>query len=253
MPTNIEGLRSIAQNISNSVTPVFPERDNFYEAVYTHSFPFGLRWKNATFFKVAKPFTDDAALGSSTIKTPFNIATVKTTGIEFSLSYSNPATPFSGHLNSSVIHAIGSGELTGGFLPPSNDGPATDLDHDQRISLAIDVNYQPQNWFVNLESTDGSGLSNGFPGNVLHYGTGLFDFNQAAHTTPYWIFDFSVGHTISITKDNSLEPSMYITNIFNSHSPAERFIHNRRKLGKNRVTLSSRFPFINNQQKQSII
>lgn len=213
MPTNIEGLRSIAQNISNSVTPTFPERDNFYEAVYTHDFLFGLRWKSAAFFKLADPFTDDAALGSSAIKTPFNIATVKTTGIELSLSYSNPATPFSGHLNSSIIHAVGSGELTGGFLPPSNDGPATDLDHDQRISVVVDVNYQPQNWFINTEATYGSGLSNGFPGNVQHYGTGLFDFNQAAHTTPYWIFNFSTGHTFYLERGGAFELSIYVTNI----------------------------------------
>ena len=213
MPTNIEGLRSIAQHVSNSVTPTFPERSNFYEAVFTHRFPIGMRLKTAAFFKHASPFTDDATLGNTAIKTPFNISSVKTTGIELALSFSDPTTPFSGHLNSSVIHAIGSGPLTGGFLPPSSDGPATDLDHDQRVSIAADVNYQPVDWFINLQATYGSGLSNGFPGNISSYKTGLFDFNQAAHTTPYWILNLSGGRTFHLTGGSSFEPSIYVTNL----------------------------------------
>ena len=215
MPTNIEALRSIAQYASNSVTPTFPERDSYYEAVYTRSFPSNLRLKMAAFFKDASPFTDDAQIGNTAIKTPFNIATVKTTGIECSLSYSDPTTPFSGHLNSSIIHAVGSGPLTGGFLPPSSDGAATDLDHDQRLSIVADLNYQTQDWYVNPEATYGSGLSNGHPEDVSIYKTGLFDFNQAAHTTPYWIFNLSAGHTFRLKGGSTYEPSIYITNILN--------------------------------------
>ncbi|MFZ1081789.1 MAG: TonB-dependent receptor [Candidatus Kryptoniota bacterium] len=213
MPTNIEALRSIAQYTSNSVTATFPERDSYYEAVYTRSFPIDLRLKTAAFFKYASPFTDDAQIGNTAIKTPFNIATVKTTGLELSLSYSDPSTPFSGHVNSSVIHATGSGLLTGGFLPPSSDGSATDLDHDQRLSFVAVINYQPRDWFVNLEATYGSGLSNGHPEDVSNYKTGLFDFNQAAHTTPYWILDCSAGRTFHLAGGSSFEPSIYISNL----------------------------------------
>jgi hypothetical protein len=213
MPTNIEALRAVAQYVSNAVTPTFPERDSYYEAVYTHSFPFDLRLKTAAFFKDASPFTDDAQIGNTAIKTPFNIATVKTTGIECSLSYSDPTTPFSGHLNSSIIHAVGSGSLTGGFLPPSSDGIATDLDHDQRLSIVAGINYQTQDWYVNPEATYGSGLSNGHPEDVSIYKTGLFDFNQAAHTTPYWIFNFSAGHTFHVEGGGTFEPSIYVTNL----------------------------------------
>jgi TonB dependent receptor len=213
MPTNIEGLRSIAQHVSNSVTPTYPERSDFYEAVYTHRFSSGLKLKTAGFFKQAQPFTDDATLGNTAIKTPFNISTVRTTGIELALSYSDPTTPLSCHLNSSVIHAIGSGPLTGGFLPPSSDGPATDLDHDQRLSIVTDINYQPQDWFFNLEATYGSGLSNGHPEDISSYKTGLIDFNQAAHTTPYWILNCSAGRTFHFADGSSFEPSIYIANL----------------------------------------
>ena len=213
MPTNIEGLRSIARNVSNSVTPTVAERDDFFEAVYTNSLPFGLRVKLAVFHKHAAPFTDDATLGSSAIKTPFNIAVVNTNGLELALSYSAPSTPLSGYVNSSVIHAVGSGALTGGFLPLSSDGPATDLDHDQRLSVAIGLNFQPKDWFVNVEAIYGSGLSNGYPGNVPVYKTGLFDFNTPAHTAPSTIVNLGAGHIFHPSGDMTFEPSVYITNL----------------------------------------
>jgi hypothetical protein len=213
MPTNIEGLRSIARNVSNSVTSTVAERDHFFEAMYTHSLPLGLRIKFAAFHKHAAPFTDDATLGSSAIKTPFNIAIVNTNGIECALSYGAPSTAFSGYVNSSIIHATGSGVLTGGFLPPSSDGPATDLDHDQRLSVTIGINYQPKDWFANLEAIYGSGLSNGYPGNVPVYNTGLFDFNTPAHTSPATILNLGAGHTYHLGGEATLEPSFYITNL----------------------------------------
>ncbi len=56
MPTNIEGLRSIAQHVSNSVTPTYPERSNFYEAVYTHRFPLWFAVKNGGFLQACQSF-----------------------------------------------------------------------------------------------------------------------------------------------------------------------------------------------------
>ena len=57
MPTNIEGLRTIALTVSDSgaLVPTLPERDDFYEAVYTHDFGFGLRSKLDAFYKYATP------------------------------------------------------------------------------------------------------------------------------------------------------------------------------------------------------
>ncbi|HVN47938.1 MAG TPA: TonB-dependent receptor, partial [Bacteroidota bacterium] len=178
MPTNIEGLKSIAVNFNGSdvaLVPTLPERDDFYEAVYTHLFPFGLRSKADVFYKYATPGVDDQTIGSSAIKTPVNIAQVRTTGIELGLSYSDPVIPFSGYVNTSIIHAYGSGVISGGFLPLDSDGPATDLDHDQRLSIVSGFNYQPQDWFINVVAIYGSGLTNG---NAISFGTGLFDFNQ---------------------------------------------------------------------------
>lgn len=213
MPTNIEGLRTIEITQYDNGVPTFPERDDFYEAVYTHDFGFGLRSKLDGFYKYATPGVDDETVGASAVKTPVNIQDVRTTGIELGLSYNSPSTPFSGYINSSIIHAYGQGAVTGGFLPISDDGTATDLDHDQRLSIVASINYQPAQWYANLTGIYGSGLTNGNPNGVA-YQTGLFDFNTATHTTPSWILDVSGGYIFSLSDGSTLEPSLYITNLF---------------------------------------
>jgi hypothetical protein len=215
MPTNVEGLRTIALNVSSTLTPTLAERDDFFEAVYTHAFSGGLRGKLASFYKYSTPGLDDQTVGSSAIKTPVNISTVRTAGIEVGLAFNSPLTPFSGYVNGSVIHAYGSGPVTGGFLDISDDGPATDLDHDQRLSIVADVNYQPRDWFVNLKAIYGSGLTNGNPDGVA-YKTGLFDFNTATHTPPSWIVNLGFGHTLHMAGGATFEPSLYVTNLLNN-------------------------------------
>jgi hypothetical protein len=212
MPTNIEGLRSIAVNVSTALTPTLPERDDFYEAVFVHNFPFGMNAKVQGFYKIASPGLDDQTVGNSAVKTPVNIQIVHTTGINLGLSYSTPETPFSGYLNASIIHAYGSGIIGGGFLNFDSDGTATDLDHDQRLSVVTGLNYQPQDWFANLVAIYGSGLANGNP-DFTTYKTGLFDFNTGAHATPSWILNLALGYTFHIGDGSTLVPSLYITNL----------------------------------------
>lgn len=105
MPNNIEGLRSLSSNVAHSGVGTVAERSNFYEAVYSHSFEFGLRAKAAYFRKDSKPGVDDQTVGSSAVKTPVNIESVHVQGIDLGLSFSSPETPLSGYLNASVIHA----------------------------------------------------------------------------------------------------------------------------------------------------
>jgi hypothetical protein len=215
MPTNIEGLRSIAVNVSSSLTPTLPERDNFYEAVFIHNFPFGMTAKLQGYYKIAAPGLDDQTVGNSAIKTPVNIETVHLSALNLGFSYSSLETPFSGYVNLSVIHAYGSGIVSGGFLDYDNDGTATDLDHDQRLSIVTGLNYQPENWFANLVAIYGSGLANGNP-DFTDFKTGLFDFNQPAHTTPSWIFNFAFGYTFQLGGGSTFVPSLYVTNILNN-------------------------------------
>ncbi|HZK75529.1 MAG TPA: TonB-dependent receptor, partial [Candidatus Kapabacteria bacterium] len=235
MPNNLDGLSSIANLIypNNQYGDVLggtlAERDNFYEAVFTHSFDFGLRAKLEYFKKDATPGVDDASIGSSAIKTPVNITTVHTQAIELGLSYSSPLTPFSGYINSSIIHAYGIGPITGGFVPFASDGLATDLDHDQRLSVVASLNYQPSDWFANLVAIYGSGLTSGAndpnnPGNYLVNGvdvpfkTGLIDFNSPAHVPPSTIFNLGGGYTFHLAGGSTISPSLYIGNLFDNET-----------------------------------
>jgi hypothetical protein len=215
---NLEGLRQITSsaNIGADSTPTMSERDDYYEAGLTHSLDFGLRIKADIFKRVSLPGVDDQTVGSSAIKTPVNIAEVRTTGIELGLSYNATTIPLSAYVNASLIHAYGLGTISGGFLPFNDDGSGTDLDHDQRLSVVASINYQPQNWFANLTAIYGSGLTNGNGGYT--FGTGLFDFNQGAHTTPSWILNASVGYDIRLSGGSVLRPSLYVNNLLgNDH------------------------------------
>ena len=210
IPTNIEGLSSIATVIGDSASATFPEKDNLYEGGIIHNFLNGFTTKLDYFYKESTPGLDDETLGSSTIRVNVNINRVIVRGIELSLNYNDPANSFSGFMNASLLHAFGTGPVSGGFIPADYSTTPFDLDHDQRLSVVIGLNYQPANWFLNLVGIYGSGLSNG---NDIAFKTGLFDFNQAAHTTPAWIFNLSGGYSFRLGNGASLEPSLSITNL----------------------------------------
>ena len=211
IPTNIEGLNSIATAVGDSSTATLPEKDNLYEAGLIHKFGFGVSAKLSYFQKDASPGLDDETLGSSTIRVNVNIDKVKTRGIELSLDYTQPSSPFSAYLNGALIHAYGRGPVSGGFLPPDSSTDVFDLDHDQRLSVSAALNYQPDDWFINLTALYGSGLANG--NDDYAFKTGLFDFNQGAHTTPYWIFDLAAGYTFVLGGGSKLTPALYVTNL----------------------------------------
>ena len=212
MPTNIENLGAIASELGNNATPTYPEKDNLYEIAFMRNWENGFMTKIAGFIKDASPGLDDQTLGSSTIRVNVNINQVKVRGIELALTYNSSSIPFSGFLNASIIHAYGIGPITGGFIPQNLSTVPFDLDHDQRLSAVIGLNYQPEDWFVNLTGTYGSGLTN-YNGNYI-FKTGLFDLNQGAHTTPAFIFNVSAGYKFNLGGGQTLEPSIYITNIF---------------------------------------
>ena len=125
---------------------------------------------------------DDESLGASNIKININIGQVEVSGLELSLDYSEPLNPFSFYINGSIIHGYGEGLISGGFLPSDYTGPY-DLDHDQRLTLITGINYQPDNYFVNLIINYGSGLTNG--NDSYSYKTGLFDLNQVHILPPH--------------------------------------------------------------------
>ncbi|MCX6153126.1 MAG: hypothetical protein NT007_03085 [Candidatus Kapabacteria bacterium] len=216
MPTNIEGLRSISNLLENNSnqTATNPEKDDFFEVSYINLFNNGLSFKAAYFFKSASPGLDDQTIGSSSIKSPVNIQNININGLEFGISYNHSKIPLSFKLNSSLIHAFGSGLISGGFLPIESV-KGIDLDHDQRLSINGDLTYHPKYWFANLSFIYGSGLRNG--NETAVFNPGLFDFNSAGHVHPYFIVDLSAGHSFRYGQESVIEPSIYINNVFDNN------------------------------------
>ena len=215
MPTNIEALSSIAGTIGDSASPTLPEKDDLYEVGVIHNFFYGLTAKLDYFYKNSSPGLDDESLGSSEVKVNVNINMIIVRGVELSLTYNDPSNPLSGFFNSAVMHAFGTGPVSGGFIPADNSTTPFDLDHDQRLSIVSGLNYQPKNWFLNLTGIYGSGLSNGV--NDYQYKSGLFDFNTGVHTAPSWILNLSGGYTFAFSDGNTIEPSVYINNLLDHH------------------------------------
>jgi hypothetical protein len=212
IPINIEGLRPLASQIGGSNTGTLSERDNLYEIGYLRKWSFNLSSKITAYYKEASPGLDDQTLGNSSVKTPINLAMVKITGVEVALTYNNPGSPLSGYTNVAFNHAVNNPPSTGGFLPADSSTDPFDADHDQRLSIVAGLNYQRSNYFLNLTGTYGSGLTNGNPNNAA-FGTGLFDFNQEAHTSPSWILNVGGGYTIPLGSGHSVEPSLFVTNV----------------------------------------
>ena len=211
MPTNIENLGAIASLFGNTSSPALPEKDNLYEIDFIRNWLNGFNTKFAGFYKESSPGLDDQTLGSSTIRVNVNIKQVRVTGLELALTYNDPDNPFSGYINGSIIHAYGIGPVSGGFLPPDPSTIAFDLDHDQRLSGVIGLKYQPENWFIDITGIYGSGLTNG--NSNYQFKTGLFDFNQGAHTSPAFIINISGGYTFNMGNGQTIEPSVFINNI----------------------------------------
>ncbi|MDP4115368.1 MAG: carboxypeptidase-like regulatory domain-containing protein [Bacteroidota bacterium] len=212
MPSNIENLGAIASKLINSTSVTQPEKQDLYEISYNRNWGYGINSKLSYFRKESSPGTDDETLASSTIRLNVNVNKIKTNGIELALSYSDPESPLSLFSNMSIIHAYGIGPVSGGFLPADSSSNVFDLDHDQRLTAVLGFNYQPELWFVNFTCNYNSGLANGNESYI--YKTGLFDFNQGGHTTPSWICNIAAGYKFPIGKNQSIEPSLYVSNIF---------------------------------------
>jgi hypothetical protein len=214
MPTNIENLGAVALVYGNTSLPTYPEKDNLYEISFMRNWENGFSSKLSGFYKQSSPGLDDETYGSSTIRVSVNINEIKVSGIEIALTYKAPESPLSAFINSSLIHAYGTGPVSGGFLAADPSSAVFDLDHDQRLTAVIGLNYQPDNWFANATATYGSGLTNG--ADSYNYGKSLFDFNTGAHTAAYWVVDLSAGYTFNFKNGQSLEPSVFVSNIFDN-------------------------------------
>ncbi len=198
VPVLVEQLREItgANGAISQIT--LPVRGDYFEVGISHYFSRSISAKLEGYYTEENPGMDNNTIPGTNIQTAVNIQRIFVRGIQLGLNYS-PVGPFSGYFNIAVSHAQGVGATTGGFLPALPPTTAFDLDHDQRITYSLGLNYDRAGYFANLIASYGSGLTNG---------------QINGHVAPHLIFDGSIGKTFYLS-GFSLRPELYVANILN--------------------------------------
>ncbi|MGC8654342.1 MAG: TonB-dependent receptor [Candidatus Kryptoniota bacterium] len=198
VPVLVEQLREITGAAGSVMQPTRAVRGNYFEAGAIHSFSTSLSTKIVGYYTEEKPGMDDNTIPGTSIQTPVNIDKIYVRGVELGLDY-HPEGPLSGYFNMAVSHAVGVGATTGGFLPAEPPTTAFDLDHDQRITYSVGLNYHPSSYFANIIGSYGSGLTNG---------------QTNGHVNPHLIFDGSAGKDFHLGQW-TIRPELFVNNILN--------------------------------------
>ncbi|MGC8595685.1 MAG: TonB-dependent receptor [Candidatus Kryptoniota bacterium] len=198
VPVLVEQLREITGAAGSVMQPTRAVRGNYFEAGAIHLFSTSLSTKIVGYYTEEKPGMDDNTIPGTSIQTPVNIDKIYVRGVELGLDY-HPEGPLGGYFNMAVSHAVGVGATTGGFLPAEPPTTAFDLDHDQRITYSVGLNYHPSSYFANIIGSYGSGLTNG---------------QTNGHVNPHLIFDGSAGKDFHLGQW-TIRPELFVNNILN--------------------------------------
>ncbi len=216
IPSNVEDFHVLASAADTGKVglPTVPERDSYYETGLAHRFPSGVVTKFVGYFRDDSPAIDDNTLPGTALTTTVNIGLVHVTGLE-SVIEVHPGGPLSGYLNAALSHASAHGPITGGFFPTAYPTGWFDQDHDQRLSITADGDYNWRWGYASMTVIFGSGLTSGDPTAAPNH-TGLFDFNPAVKVAPSTIFNPSVGTVLTVGR-TSVRSELAVENLFNLH------------------------------------
>ncbi len=198
VPVFIEQLRQITAAAGTVSQPTKAVRGNYFEAGVTESFSSSLSAKLLGYYTEENPGMDDNTIPGTDIQTAVNIQKIFVRGTELGIDY-HPEGPLSGYFNLAVSHAQGVGATTGGFLPALPPTTTFDLDHDQRITYSLGLNYTESEYFAGIIGSYGSGLTNG---------------QTNGHVNPHLIFDGSLGKTLHLGSFD-IRPELFVNNILN--------------------------------------
>jgi outer membrane receptor protein involved in Fe transport len=198
------GQSTIGDN--SILTPIQPERDNFYEIGLDHAVP-GLAIGFAAYYKTGQNVRDDDSLGNTQISVPINNAKAYFRGFEFSITrqFSNS---IQGYANYALAWSKNAGPVTGGSVSPGNIPPGYFYDdHDQTHTGKFGLSFDRKGIFANLTGEYGSGQPYG---EILDT-----DGNAAAinifRVPPHFTLNLDIGKRLS----SGLEMSFYADNLLN--------------------------------------
>ncbi len=198
VPVLVEQLREITNGIGTVQTPTEAVRGDYYEAGITEALTTSLSAKVLGYYTYENPGMDDNTIPGTDIETAVNINHIFVRGIELGVDY-HPESPFTGYFNIAVSHAEGDGTSSGGFLPTQPPATAFDLDHDQRITYSVGLNFNEDNYFASIIGSYGSGLTNN---------------ETNGHVAPHFILDGSLGKTFQVGSFQ-IKPEFFLNNILN--------------------------------------
>ena len=195
VPVNIEALREITSAEGLVGQPTEALRSNYFEIGFLKSFPVGLTMKLSGYYNEEKPGLDETTIPGTAIVTDVNVEKVFIRGSELSLYYA-PEGDISAYLNLTLSHAQGVGATSGGFLPVEPPTTAFDLDHDQRITYVLGIDYHRDDYYISVLASYGSGLTSG----------------ENQHVNPHLVFNGSIGGTFRAGRV-LIRPEFFVNNI----------------------------------------
>jgi len=149
----------------NEADPVKPERDHYFDLGVSQKILPGWTAGLDGYYKYAKDLLDLGQFGAALVFAPFNYATGKVYGVEFTNSYRNG--PLDAYLNVAWSRAIGKQIESAqyNFGQDELDYIAShwvNLDHDQRVTASAGVSYLWEQTTLSADALFGSGLRAGF-------------------------------------------------------------------------------------------
>ena len=165
-PTDIALFQNTTNQLPSNVnTNVKAERDDYYDVGINHAISRAWQVGLDGYYKYAKNLLDEGQFGQALVFSPFNYASGRVWGIEFSTGYHRKN--FSSYFNVAQSQALGH-EVTSGqfnFDPTELQYIANHdvhLDHDQQWTASGGIGYVWMGTHLNLTGIFGSGLRSGF-------------------------------------------------------------------------------------------
>jgi len=154
-PAPIEDIRRLDPN----AVAFRPERDNFYEAGYTHENA-GITTSLSAYYKTEQDVIDENIIAGTQIREPFNVQKGYVRGIE--LAIDGPLTrALSFYANYARSWARAAGDFTGGLVPAGAPPGYFYDDHDQTHTASVGLSYDARGRTVSLDGEYGSGFPYG--------------------------------------------------------------------------------------------
>ena len=210
-PVNIEDEKELSGANASAVTPIKPERDDFFETGWEHR-QGGATLTADAYYRAEKDTVDDSTFANTQIDIPVNFKKGYTRGVELAVDGPLLKT-VSYYANFARSWAKEAGPVSGGLLGAAPTDYFYD-DHDQTNTVSFGMDYESHGVYANFDGEYGSGFPYGQPTDAM--GNPILDANgnptalNYIRVEPHTTLNFTVGG-----KHGPLELAFLVNNILN--------------------------------------